>query len=414
MNPGGSAATKLRILGAGVSGQAAARLALEQGLPAEIFDERSGSGTGPVAGSCDPNVLTVVSPGFPIEHPWCHAVREAGGVLIPELEFGASALTGELLMVTGSLGKTSMVLLLADLLRAAGYDVTVSGNIGTPVSETACQHPEADLHLIEASSFQLETLHSLRVHRAVCLNLFPNHLDRHGELETYAQAKARMFRYQQPEDLAVWPEVYPVPVRTAARRILPQPEAVPTLEGTPFARGPLRQNLMMALAACEGLRGLEPERIEQGVRAFRFPDHRMQEVDLPGAGRVINDSKSTCLAATAAALNSVPGRVHLFMGGQGKQEDLSEMTPLLQARNPVLYLFGASAKKMQSVWQDSVDVCVRADSLDELMKPLLQHRKSLQEAVLFSPGCASFDQFDGFAARGEAFVSCLKDAVASS
>jgi UDP-N-acetylmuramoylalanine--D-glutamate ligase len=355
-----------------------------------------------------PDALWVVSPGFAADHPWCEWIRSAGGFLIPELEYGWGSLVGETVIVTGSLGKTSMVLFAAELLRKTGRTVTVSGNIGTPVSQTALEHPVADVHVLEASSFQLETLQKLHPQRAVCLNLFPNHLDRHGTMTAYARAKARLFLNMGPDDTAAWPQEYPVSVSTRVKRKIPDPDKLPRLEGTPFARGPLRENLAMLMAILEDLSGISPGLVEEAVREFRFPAHRLQELEVPGMGRVIDDSKSTCFQATRAAVEMVEGRVHLIMGGLDKGQDPSELTRCFVQRNPRIYLFGAAGKKMQQAWQDSVDVCVCEDSLEGVMNVLFSTRTTSAEPVLFSPGCSSFDQFTGFAERGDHFQNLFR------
>ena len=338
----------VRILGAGASGRAAADLAAARGHDVRIFDERKGAD--PFAGETDGSLralLWVVSPGFAVDHPWCLRLRGAGAVLLPELEFGARYLAGETLVVTGSLGKTSMVLLMAEMIRATGRTVTVSGNIGKAVSEIALRSPEADVHVIEASSFQLEILKSFAPDRAVCLNLFPNHLDRHGTLEAYAGAKARLFEGMGPEGIAVWPENYPRDIATRASRPAADSVSLPALRGTRFEQGPLRDNLRMMFAAAKGLLDPGREEIRRVVREFVFPRHRMEEIRIPGAGRVIDDSKSTCFSATRAAVEMTSGTLHLFMGGIDKGESPDLLLETFRERNPRLYLFGASGKKMQ-------------------------------------------------------------------
>lgn len=394
----------VRILGRGKSGLAAACLCESQGGEARIFDETDGDEEfeEEVDRSKD-SVLWVLSPGFAESHPWLKRLRSVGATLVPELEFGSYFLRGDLVVLTGSLGKTSMVLFLSHLLESMGQTVSVSGNIGVPVSQMAEEQPHADFHLIEASSFQLESIQDFHPRRAVCLNLYPNHLDRHPSYPAYAEAKANLFRNMTATDIAVWPEEYPVPVRTRARRVRPESVLMPTCSGTAFASGPLRDNLAMALAGLEGVQGLEPPVIEDAARSFSFPDHRMQVLDFPGMGTVIDDSKSTCFAATRGILQRFSGRVHLFMGGMDKDQDPEELASFFREKNPYLYLFGVSGKKMQKAWQDSVDVCVFADSLSEVMEYLYTHRISAQEPVIFSPGCASFDQYSGFAARGRHF-----------
>lgn len=413
----------LLILGAGASGMSAARLAAAGGCTGCVVSE-----TPPSAEDCrelealgfrwqdhvEPAFSeAVLSPGFPVGHPWLNELHAQGVPLIPEFEWAAGRLRGTQIAVTGSLGKTSMVLLAELLLRDAGYRVAVSGNIGTPVSETARRQPEADFHLLELSSFQLEAAVGYRPDRALCLNLFPNHLDRHADLQSYAQAKARLFAFQGEGDLAVWPLDFPVSVRTGARRILMDEIPLPDFGEGPFAFSALRKNLQGLMGVLQGIPGVDATAQAARIREFSFPPHRMQALNLPGAGRVIDDSKSTCLTASAAALEAVTGPVQLVMGGLDKAEPLEDLMPLFQRRKPSLYLFGAAAKKMQAVWKDSVDLCRTFDSLDELMPELWKTRTGAQ-TLLFSPGCASFDQFSGYAARGQHFQSLVSELAAQS
>lgn len=357
--------------------------------------------------------LVIVSPGFALDHPWIRELTARDILLLSELQWGRNDLEGEVIAVTGSLGKTSMVLLAEALLKDAGYAVTVSGNIGTPVSEIALTKPKGDFHVVEVSSFQLELTDKLKPDRAVCLNLFPNHLDRHGSMEVYAGIKARLFDGMTDKQTAVWPEVYPVEVRTDARRMDPKEIQLPELAGTRFASGPLRENLRMLMAGLRGIEGVDAMRQEAVIRAFRFPEHRLQDLDIPGAGRVIDDSKSTCLTATSAALMSVPGRVHLVMGGLDKGEDLHQLDHLFRERNPRVYVFGASAKKMGAVWKDSVDVCLTFDTLENALNAV-RVRRAGEEPLLFSPGCASFDQYSGYTERGHHFRRLVTQLVATS
>ncbi|MEX2607910.1 MAG: Mur ligase family protein [Kiritimatiellia bacterium] len=403
------------IIGAGRSGTAAAKLsALNKNGTGCVFSEKRSdeeilkelSGIGYAWSDRLPDRMgdsrIIVSPGFALDHPWIRKLMAQNATLLSELEWGREALEGQVTAITGSLGKTSMVLLAEALLKDAGYKVTVSGNIGIPVCEIALNSPRADFHVVEVSSFQLEHVKNLMPDRALCLNLVPNHLDRHGTLAEYAGAKARLFEGMTSSQLAVWPEDFPVNLQSRARRIDPREVRLPELVGTRFASGPLRTNLRMLMAVLQGIDGVDAIQQEEVIRAFRFPEHRMQELDIPGAGRVIDDSKSTCLTATKAAMASIPGQVHLVMGGLEKGEDLHQLDALFAERNPNIYLFGASAKKMRAVWKDSVDVCLSFDTLEDALRAV-RVRRDREEPLLFSPGCASFDQYSGYTERGHDF-----------
>jgi len=203
--------------------------------------------------------------------------------------------------------------------------------------------------------------------------------------------------------MAVWPEDYPVTVTTQATRKHPEPGILPELKGTLFEDGPLRRNLAMTFSVLQDIPGLSSRLIEETARDFEFPEHRLEVIAVPGMGLVIDDSKSTCFQATKAALEHCSGKAHVIMGGLDKDQDPAVLVNIFAERNPYVYLFGSSGKKMQKAWQDSVDVCVFEDSLETLMELLFKFRTDMAEPVLFSPGCASFDQFDGFASRGKTF-----------
>jgi len=399
------------ILGAGRSGIAAARLLASQGRGGvlvsetppgeEALEEISSAG---FAWSPQPQKadMVILSPGFSADHPWVEFYRKEGAELIPEFEWGSRVLQGKVLAVTGSLGKTSMVMLAAELLKAGGNSVTLSGNIGTPVCDIARTQPVADVHVMELSSFQLEASCAFRADAAVCLNLVPNHLDRHPGLGAYAQAKARLFAYQTSEDTAAWPDPYPVEVETEAVRRSFAGVTLPALEGTVWEQGALRENLRALFAVLEDLGLPEPDILEQALRGFTFPPHRMQRVQIPGAGLVIDDSKSTCLSATRGALEATPGHVHLIVGGRGKGESLSILEKSFADREVSLYLIGETTREMQHAWNGHVGVCEPAVTLERAIKGIWARREQ-GEPLLFSPGCASFDQFQSYTHRGDEF-----------
>ena len=400
------------ILGTGNSGRAAAALLARDGVRGRVCTE-----TNPPPGEmewfanhgfpCTDQLpesgadLAVISPGFPTEHPWLQRLRERGVPQVPEFELGAGHLRGKIVAVTGSLGKTSMVLFAAHLLRGKGLSVTVSGNIGTPVCETALKTPDADVHVMELSSFQTEAAVAYRPDAGILLNLLPNHLDRHRTMEAYARAKARMFAHQTPADLAVLPKDYPVSVPGRGRRLSPETDRVPDLRGTRLDHPALRSNLAALLT---GLREWHwvPAEIRAAAETFEFPPHRMEEVGNAQLGRVINDSKSTCLQATFAALQGEQGRVHLIMGGVPKGDDPAVLVPVLRRLNLCLYLFGACAEAYSRAWKPYVEACGVYDDLEACLHAVFLKRKHT-ETLLFSPGCASFDQYSGYEARGRHF-----------
>lgn len=407
--------TPVCILGTGSSGLAAARLLAGQGIRGTVCADREPDGAclrafadlgfswtpapPPGAGT------RIVSPGFPAEHPF---LRDSADFLA-EFELGTRSLRGKTLAVTGSLGKTTLVMLAAEILRAHGLRVTLSGNIGTPVCETALQSPDANVHVLELSSFQTEINRNFRPDIGILLNLVPNHLDRHGSFERYAEAKLRLFAAQGPGDAAILPSPWNERVQTAARVSQPDTAHLPDLRETRFDTPPLRANLAALFTALRDFE-LDPVRVRRCLEAFAFPPHRMHEQFLPGVGRVIDDSKSTCLTATRAALQSVPGPVCLFVGGMGKGEDPAILAGELSRGGVKLFLFGRDAPLFARAWEGLPELCRLHARLEEAVADAFLHRHA-NEPLLFSPGCASFDQYSGYSARGEHFLRLVRPPI---
>jgi UDP-N-acetylmuramoylalanine--D-glutamate ligase len=405
------------ILGAGGSGLAAARLlaartecggrVCSDAKPSDaILNAFAASGfLWDAEGPKDERV--VVSPGFAVEHSWMRRAAEAGLEVEAEAELGASALKGNILAVTGSLGKTTMAMLAAEILKAHGFSVTLSGNIGMPVSEVALNQAEADWHVIELSSFQTEIFRSFRPDIGIILNLAPNHLDRHGTMERYAEAKARMLAFQTGADVAVIPEDYPVPVHTRARVRTPDAARIPDTAGTGFDVPAYRANLAALMTGLAEL-DLDPLRVRAVLEAFQFPPHRMQILRHDPGGKIINDSKSTCLSATRAAMESLTGPMHVIIGGIHKGDSPEILSEVLKSGPVFLYLFGASAERFEAAWRKLAAGCEVHKGLASAVRSVFLHRKA-GEPLLFSPGCASFDQYSSYMERGQHFQDLIEE-----
>lgn len=403
------------ILGTGASGLAAARLlSVRDGLGGRVCSESepgagvreafaglgfAWDGAGPVAGEG----LVVVSPGFAADHAWVVRARELGAVVRSEAELGAEGLRGRILAVTGSLGKTTTVMLAAEVLRAHGLRVTLSGNIGLPVCAVALECPEADWHVLELSSFQTELFEGFRAEVGLLLNLVPNHLDRHGTMAAYARAKARMFCGQRPEDVAVIPEGLALEgVGGTVRR--PEGWRVPDTRGTGFDVPAYRENVAVLLTGLADV-GLDAGVVRRVMEGFEFPPHRMQVVSDGPDGLIVDDSKSTCLTATLAAMRAVMGAgrpLHLVMGGVPKGDGPELLGEAVAAGGVSLYLFGLAAEGFAAILGPRAARCEVCGDLEEAMRRVFLHRNA-GETLLFSPGCASFDQYSSYMERGQHF-----------
>ena len=431
------------VLGAGVSGIAAARLLAAHGGCVTLLDAapeaRLGRARDALAGSGvrlrggagalpdEPYTLAIASPAIAPDHPWLRACAARGIPVAGEMELGYAFWGGRLLAVTGSKGKSSVVKLCADTLTAAGLEGVPAGNYGLPLCACVLDRPGLPWAVVETSSFQLEQVAEFRPDVAVLLNLQADHLDRHGTMESYARLKYRLFARQGAGDVALLPAGLPalsaplpagVAVQTfgagaadwryAPGRIesgVAGAPAVLRFAGTWFDNPVLGEAAAAAAGALHAC-GLAPAQIEAGLEDFRPLPHRMQRVAVYRGVVYIDDSKATSLAALAAALRMTREPVRLIAGGRLKERDLDGVKELLAKRVKKVYLIGESTQALRDAWSPVVECA----ACGELQTAVLQAAREAEtgEAVLLSPGCASFDQFDGYAQRGDCFARLVQ------
>lgn len=402
---------RVLILGAGRSGRAADTLLCAEGIETRILDEKTPGLSDFRFQISDFHPDTaVVSPGFALTHPWVQDLQKSSVPLISELELGWSRRKSRTIAVTGSNGKSTVVKWIADTLNVSGQPAVACGNYGFPVSAAVMQSPPPDWLVIEVSSFQLETVREFRPDIGVLLNVLPNHLDRHGSMNTYRALKLKLFARQTKDDIAIVPVGFAGDVPGAATfgaggdYPYADGRAGPAdLRGTYFSNDVLGPSAAAVAAVCEAC-GLPPSALEASARAFRPLPHRMETVAEAGGVRFIDDSKATNLAAMCAAVRmcSGPGRIHLIAGGRSKEADFSLAKDLLAQRVSRLYLIGEASGMMQAAWEDAV-TCVPCGTLE---KAVSAARGCIEpgDTVLLSPACTSFDQFRDFNERGEAFA----------
>jgi UDP-N-acetylmuramoylalanine--D-glutamate ligase len=307
----------------------------------------------------------------------------------------------------------------------------VGGNIGTPLTEVAERAAPGEILVAEVSSFQLEATETFRPRVAVLLNVFPDHLDRHGTMEAYAAAKARLFANQQAEDTAIIsrddPGAWALRERTQARVIAfstsrSEPEGADLAEGwlrvtgaqvcpVEAVRLPGRHNLGNALAALAAAHavGASLAGAEETLRRFPGVEHRLESVATVGGVLFVNDSQATTPPATIAALEAFPGKVALLAGGRAKVHEWRELAEAVAQRNAGLILLGEAAEEIAAAARKAgVGVVRRATSLPEAVE--LAHREVRPEGVvLLSPACASFDMFANMSERGRAFKEAVRE-----
>jgi UDP-N-acetylmuramoylalanine--D-glutamate ligase len=375
--------------------------------------------------------LIVVSPGVPFETLPLQNARKLNIPVIGEVELAAQSLTGSIVAITGSNGKTTTTTLAGEIIASGGGKVLVGGNIGTPAISFADQSSPETWVVLEISSFQLETIETFRPKIAAILNVTPDHLDRHGSMENYRAAKARIFENQTSEDFAVLNLDNDVTVKLGSglKAQLFWFSRTKEVERGAFVRGgkivfkdskavdvmPVSEislkgthNLENVLAAvCIGmLAGVEPEKIRRAVNQFKAVEHRLEFVTEIDGVQYFNDSKATNVDATIKALESFPKNIHLILGGKDKGSDYTLLNPLLAERVKQVYTIGAAAQKIEQQIGSTVPI-VSASTLENAVRKAVQVAIA-GDIVLLAPACASFDQFDSYEHRGRAFKEIVQ------
>jgi UDP-N-acetylmuramoylalanine--D-glutamate ligase len=391
----------------------------------------------PAVGLLDRVDLVVPSPGVPERAPVVRAAVRAGLPVWSEPELGWRLHPRRLLAVTGTNGKTSTIELLTAMLVAGDVPAVPCGNIGAPFSTAAEAAAPAAVLVAELSSFQLRFAGSLRPEVGVLLNLADDHLDWHGGFEAYAAAKARLWEAQRPGDWAVANAADPVTMRWRDR-IAPAGRADFRGEGevdglgvgvrdgaihgrTPGYEGRLLELVELPLdaahhvanvaaAACAALlAGVDAAAVADAARRFLPGRHRLELVAEAGGVRWVDDSKATNVHAAAAALRSAPSLVWLA-GGLAKGVDLAALALHLGAVHHAV-LFGTAAEELAEVCRTAG---VEAQVVDTIEDAVAVAARSARpgDTVLLAPACASFDQFRGYADRGERFAAAVRATVA--
>jgi UDP-N-acetylmuramoylalanine--D-glutamate ligase len=377
--------------------------------------------------------LVIVSPGVPLDARVPLAARKVGVPVIGELELGWRAMEADTIAITGTNGKTTTTALTGALLAEQVRPVLVAGNIGTPLTAHALTFPADGLVVAEVSSFQLETVEHFHPRVAVVLNLTPDHLDRHRTFAAYAEAKARLFAHQTNSDCAVLnaddEPTRALAARTRAsvvwfsrRRVLEHgifvrdgwitaklsahsEEVGPVSEIT--MRGAHNVENVLAATACALWTGIAPERIRRGIARFRGVPHRIEFVrDLRGA-QYYNDSKGTNVASTLKALESFAERIVLIAGGKGKGQDFAPLARAARGHVRHAILIGEDAPAIAAALESERVPMSRQASLADAVTEA-RTLAGPGDVVLLSPACASFDMFDNFEHRGDAFRTLVQ------
>jgi UDP-N-acetylmuramoylalanine--D-glutamate ligase len=367
--------------------------------------------------------LIVLSPGVSADLAVLAGARRRGVRVIGDLELASWFLEGDIIGITGANGKTTTTALAGHILKQSGIPVQVGGNIGTPPATLVKTSRSGQWNVLELSSFQLETTDTFRAHIGAALNVTPDHLDRHGTLERYADAKGRLFIQQTRDDYKVLNADDPICESferrgngtvvwfSSTRQVSPgaflaNGEVV--LNGTAVMKTsevPLRglHNLenTMAAAAMASLAGATHTQIRTAVMSFPGVEHRLEFVRRLAGVDWYNDSKATNVDATVKAIAAFDGGLWVILGGKDKNSDYSLLADPLRAKAHGVLLIGAAADKIEAQLRGALPL-LRSGTIDAAVAEAHGRAKS-GDTVLLAPACASFDQFENFEHRGREF-----------
>jgi len=442
---------RVAVFGLGGSGIVTARALMAGGAFVAAWDDQPGSREAAQAAGVPLVDLSqiefnsvaalVLAPGVPLTHPkphWTVDKAHAAGIeIIGDVELfcrerAALAPLAPFVAITGTNGKSTTTALIAHLLRVAGRDVALGGNIGTAILDLAPPSHER-VHVIECSSYQIDLAPSLHPTVGILLNLTPDHLDRHGDMPHYAEVKERLVAGSDTAIIGVddqWCQTIADrreatgktlvrlsvehPLETGINRrgteiywtCLGEQRTVADLTGIATLRGVHNaQNAAAAIAAVSAL-GVSDDAIRQGLASFSGLAHRLEMVGSIGRAIVINDTKATNADATGKALASFSDGIYWIAGGRPKEGGIAPLQPLFD-RIEKAYLIGEAA----DAFAETLDGKVPFAKCGTLVKALetavadAQASKANEPVVLLSPACASFDQFKNFEVRGEQFRS---------
>jgi len=449
---------KTLVLGAGKSGVASARflvgrgakVALHDKKPIEEWTEAARSLKNEKVGLLDGQIpswlldqidLVIISPGVPTNTVPARYIDRKDGEVIGEVELAFRFTKGRIVGITGSNGKTTTTTLIGEILKNAGIETQIGGNIGTPLLDLAETSTDETWTVCELSSFQLETIVDFRPHVAVALNVTPNHLDRYNFFSDYAAAKHRLLMNQTAEDVAVlnaddeitasWANgLRAKVVMFSVKKELENglflrgrglscrtdgAEKVLTTRSEIFLRGLHNVENVLASLAVGMACGVSPDSMRGTVKNFKGVEHRIEFVAEIEGVSFYNDSKATSVDAALKALEALSesdGKTVLILGGRGKNAPYSPLIELIEKSVRKLILIGEDADNIESQLKNHVEI-VRADSMQEAVKKGFENAEK-NDAVLLAPACASFDMFKSFEERGAVFksqVSGLKSQV---
>ncbi|MBC7921649.1 MAG: UDP-N-acetylmuramoyl-L-alanine--D-glutamate ligase [Ferruginibacter sp.] len=435
---------KIVVLGGGESGVGAALLARAKGIDVFLSDrgvlddtyrqtllahgidfEESQHTTERILDADE----VVKSPGIPEKTELFAKLAAKGIPVISEIEFASRYTNARLIAITGSNGKTTTTLLTHHLLKTAGWNVGLAGNVGDSFAKQVV-HDTNDYYVLEVSSFQLDNCYAFHPHVAILLNVTPDHLDRYEySLRKYADSKFRiaqamtagdsLIHYAESQLIAEELDRRQLPVRQVPFSLVSAPETGAYLAGeelvvrsnglhyrVPREELPIRGdhnllNAMAAMLACQAV-GVEEARVREGLRTFKNAPHRLEDVGEINGIRFVNDSKATNVDSVFYALGSFQSPIIWIAGGIDKGNDYAQIEALVKEKAKALICLGKDNEKLKAFFGDKIPTIVETQDIRETVAKGLELGQA-GDVVLLSPACASFDLFRNYEDRGDQF-----------
>jgi len=438
---------KVLVLGLGDTGLSALRWLHSQGARLSVVDTRDmPPGLDALkaelpdavvyTGALKPTVfdgvdLAVISPGVPLSEPEIQAAIQRGVPVVGDVELFAQyrPASAKLIAITGANGKTTVTTLVGEMCKAAGLKTIVAGNIGLPVLDTLSMETP-DVYVLELSSFQLETTHSLLADAATMLNLSEDHMDRYDSMQSYAVAKAHIFYHAKLQvlnrddawsmmmsraklahvtfglDDAVAEQDYGIKQVDGEAWLSCGTHDLMNIRDLKIAGLHNASNALAAIALCRGI-GLDFAPIIQTLYNFKGLPHRVEWVANIDDVDYYDDSKGTNVGATCAALSGLSQKVVLIAGGDGKGQDFSPLKEAVSTNARAVVLIGRDAQLIEAELLSTDVPMYHAADLPEAVT-IARKLAQVGDAVLLSPACASFDMFKNYVHRAEVFVAAVK------
>lgn len=441
---------KLIVLGAGESGIGAAILGKQKGyevflsdvneIPVSLQNILNDKGILWESGqhslsSMEGASIAVKSPGIPGNTPLLNGLRAKGTRIISEIEFAAQSTSATLIGITGTNGKTTTTMMTYEILKNAGLNVGLAGNIGSSFAKQVAEE-DYEFYVLEISSFQLDDIDQFAPHIALITNITPDHLDRYDySFEAYIQAKLKITKNQSSKNFFLFnadDEIlvsalkdYKINAQTVSfgsnptettgsylkdnQLILKNQKKTTMIESVEFPFSG-RHNLLNAMAAATigNLLSINKESIRESLTHFKGSPHRMENVLAIQRVQYINDSKATNINATYFAVESIQTPLIWIVGGVDKGNDYEILLPFIRKKAKAIICLGVDNSKLRDAFEGTSEVFIETESMTEAVK--IAHKLAEpKDTVLLSPACASFDLFKNYEDRGDQFKAAVRN-----